>query len=230
MLGGLPVHSKWEVSAQIMGTAFTVSECTDNHNDLVILQHARQFMFHWTAFHLPLLKVIVYDLSFKGQVFPQEMIVPTLLTCSQLHVELFCPSFAASALQVSVSLGQNPTLGQQYILTCNVSVASGVTGTPTVQWVGPGSSAPIITGGDFTVSSTSPYTLTINPLRQSHAGQYTCQAWFQNVTNTASVSLAVDGMTVLTKFEVHAHLELEHTILIWHHVPFNYNPPPLLFA
>ena len=92
MLGEPPVHSKWEVSAQIMGTAFTISECTDNHNDLVILQHARQFMFHWTAFHLPLLKVIVYDLSFKGQVFPQEMIIPTLLTCSQLHVELFCHS------------------------------------------------------------------------------------------------------------------------------------------
>ena len=137
--------------------------------------------------------------------------------------------FAVFELHVSVSLEQNPTLGQQYTLTCNVSVASGVTGTPTVQWVGPGSSAPIVTGGDFTVSSTSPYTLTINPLRQSHAGQYTCQAWFQNVTNTASVSLAVDGMTVLTKFEVHAHLELEH--------PYSFDitspsiiSPPLLFA
>jgi len=77
---------------------------------------------------------------------------------------------------VSITAGGNPTLGQPYTLTCNVSVASGVTGTPAVQWMGPGSSAPFTTGGDFTVSSTSPYTLTINPLRQSHAGQYTCQA------------------------------------------------------
>ena len=29
-------------------------------------------MFHCTVFHLPLLKVIVYDLNFKGQVFPGD--------------------------------------------------------------------------------------------------------------------------------------------------------------
>ena len=88
---------------------------------------------------------------------------------------------------VSITAGGNPTLGQQYTLTCNVSVASGVTGTPGVQWVGAGRSAPIVTGGDFTVSSTSPYTLTINPLRPSHAGQYTCQATVGGDNGTASV-------------------------------------------
>ena len=94
---------------------------------------------------------------------------------------------------VSITASGNPTLGQSYTLTCNVSVVSGVTGTPTVQWVGPGSSAPIVTGGDFTVSSTSPYTLTINPLRQSHAGQYTCQATVGGDTGTASVMVNISG-------------------------------------
>ena len=94
---------------------------------------------------------------------------------------------------VSITAGGNPTLGQPYILTCNVTVASGVTGTPTVQWVGPGSSAPIVTGGDFTVSSTSSYTLTINPLRQSHAGQYTCRATVGGDTGTASVMVNIPG-------------------------------------
>ena len=93
----------------------------------------------------------------------------------------------------SVTAGGNPTLGQQYTLTCNVTVASGL-GTPTVQWMGPGSSAPIVTGGDFTVSSTSPYTLTINPLRQSHAGQYTCRAMVGSDTGTASVMVDIPGM------------------------------------
>ena len=88
---------------------------------------------------------------------------------------------------VSITAGGNPTLGQQYTLTCNVSVASGVTGTPTVQWVGPGSSAPIVPGVGFAVSSTPPYTLTINQLRPSHAGQYTCQATVGGGNGTASV-------------------------------------------
>ena len=98
---------------------------------------------------------------------------------------------------MSITAGVNSTLGQPYTLTCNVSVASGVTGTPTVQWVGPGNSAPIATGRDFTVSSTPPYTLTINPLRQSHAGQYTCHATVGSDTGTASVMVDVAGILLL---------------------------------
>ena len=95
---------------------------------------------------------------------------------------------------MSITAGGSPTLGQPYTLTCNVSVASGVTGTPTVQWVGPGSPTPIVTGGDFTVSSTPPYTLTFNPLRQSHGGKYTCQATVGGDSGTASVMVNITGM------------------------------------
>ena len=87
----------------------------------------------------------------------------------------------------------NPRLRQQYTLTCDVSTALGA---PIVQWVGPGSSAPIVTGGDFTVSSTSPYTLIINPLRQSHSGQYTCQATVGSDTGTGSLILDVVGIVL----------------------------------
>ena len=97
---------------------------------------------------------------------------------------------------MSITTGGNLTLGHQYTLTCDVSVASGL-GPPTVQWVGPGSSAPTVTGGDFTVSSTSPYTLTINPLRQSHTGQYTCQATVGGDTGTASVMVEIAGIRVM---------------------------------
>ena len=96
---------------------------------------------------------------------------------------------------VSVTAGGNPTLGQSYTLTCNVNVASGVTGTPTVLWMRSGSSTPITTGGDFTVTNTSTtsYILTINPLRQSHAGQYTCQATVGGDTGTGSAIVNIPG-------------------------------------
>ena len=98
-------------------------------------------------------------------------------------------------VMVSLSAGENPILGQQYTLTCNVNVPSG-SGTPTVQWVGPGNSTPITTGGDFTVANTSStsYILTINPLRQSHAGQYICQANVSGDTVTTSVIVDIPGM------------------------------------
>ena len=95
-----------------------------------------------------------------------------------------------SSLQVAITPGANPTAGQSYTFTCTVG---GLTGTPTVQWVGPGSSAPITSNGDFTVSSTPPYTLTINPLRQSYDGQYTCQATIGSTTGSTSTTLTVQG-------------------------------------
>lgn len=93
---------------------------------------------------------------------------------------------------MSVTSGPNPTLGQQYTLTCDVTIV-GDLGTPTVQWMGPGSSAPIATGGDFTVRSISPYTLTISTLRQSHGGQYTCQATVGGETGTDSTIVNIPG-------------------------------------
>ena len=104
------------------------------------------------------------------------------------------------AVQVSITSEGNPTLGQQYTLICDVSVSSGETGTPTVQWMRPGSSEPITNGGDFTVTSTSAtvYMLVIDPLRQFHAGQYTCVANVGGDTGTNSVIVNITGtyMTV----------------------------------
>ena len=98
---------------------------------------------------------------------------------------------------MSITAGENPTVGQQYTLTCNVSVESGL-GTPSVQWVGPGNSTPIVSGGNFTVSSTPPYTLTINPLHWSHAGQYICQATVGGDNGTASVMVEnILGMYII---------------------------------
>jgi len=98
-----------------------------------------------------------------------------------------------SSLQVSITPGANPTAGQSYTFTCTVTPSEGLTGPLTVQWRGPGSSDPITGGGDFTVNSASPYTLTIRPLRQSHNGQYTCQASIGDIAGSSSATLTVEG-------------------------------------
>ena len=91
---------------------------------------------------------------------------------------------------VSVTNGKIPALGQQYSLTCNVALSNGIVGVPTVKWMGPNSSNVITTSGDFTISHN---TLTINPLRESHAGQYTCWASVGGVNGTASVTVNPTG-------------------------------------
>lgn len=103
--------------------------------------------------------------------------------------------FLYNAVQVSITSEGNPTLGGQYTLICDVSVSSGETGTLTVQWMRAGSSDPITSGGDFTVTSTSAtvYTLVINPLRQFHAGMYTCVASVGGDTGTDSVIVNITG-------------------------------------
>ena len=96
-----------------------------------------------------------------------------------------------SSLQVSITRGANPKAGQSYTFTCTATPSEGLTEIPTVQWMGPG--GPITGGGDFTVSSTPPYTLSINPLRQYYDGQYTCQATIGNTTGSTSAALTVEG-------------------------------------
>jgi len=109
--------------------------------------------------------------------------------CSVLQY-LLSSLLPVSSLQVSITPEANPTAGQSYTFICTVTPQGGHTGTPTVQWRGPGSYVPITTGGDITVSSTPPYTFTINPLRQSHAGEYTCKAT-STIGRTVGSSTAV---------------------------------------
>ena len=68
--------------------------------------------------------------------------------------------------------------GEEFQLTCSVSVVEYLITQPTVQWSG-GSvdSGNGVTESDTTVSGvTSMRTLTFSPLHTSHGTEYTCQA------------------------------------------------------
>ncbi len=69
----------------------------------------------------------------------------------------------------------SPALGETYSLTCAVE---GVSGSPTIQWFGPGGSE--VTTGISTPSSLTS-TLTFTDLALSDAGEYTCRSTISGV-------------------------------------------------
>ena len=105
----------------------------------------------------------------------------------------FLPFFIASRLQLTITtVGAGPIAGESYTFICAVTFPMGEF-NGTLQWVRPDSSTPINSMEGITVTRTPPYTLTINPLRQSHNGQYTCQATIGNITGSTSTMLQVGG-------------------------------------
>ena len=98
-----------------------------------------------------------------------------------------------------VSLSSSPlspiVAGDSLTLTCSVTLPAGVTGTPDIQWEGPGvtliPAAPTTSGQE--VSSV----LTLSAIATSQAGQYSCTATLSG----SSISTALT-VTVQSKFTV----------------------------
>ena len=103
----------------------------------------------------------------------------------------------SSTEPATISLTSSPSspvmAGATVTLTCSVSLPTGVTGTPDIQWKGPGvtpTPADPTSSGPNMVSSD----LTLSEIATSQAGQYTCTA-----TLSGSVSTSVT-ITVQSKF------------------------------
>ena len=94
-------------------------------------------------------------------------------------------------LLVSVSSHGSSEAGQPHTLTCTVTDEEDITETPVVTWVGPegqnlSSGRDITLGSPIVVGMTTTLTITFNPLRVSHGGEYTCQATIADAGSTAS--------------------------------------------
>ena len=72
--------------------------------------------------------------------------------------------------------GGDTVAGEQYTLTCTVTVPDGLTGTPTVEWTGDEGKTRVTEGRADTSGSVTTLTLTFNPLQDSQDGDYTCSA------------------------------------------------------
>ena len=94
-------------------------------------------------------------------------------------------------MSAEITAGDDPTAGQEFILTCTATLVEGVTGTLSYQWAGPGVGMSGVTGENT-------QTLTFDPLRVSYRGEYTCLATLtEDPDSTAS---AVHTVVVASKW------------------------------
>ena len=115
-------------------------------------------------------------------------------------VIMFVYTVPAAAL-ISLTFFPSSTIiaGDNVTLICSVTLPPGVTGTPDIQWEGPGvtpTPADPTTNGQE-VSSV----LTLSSISTSQAGQYTCTATLTGATPVmASVNITVKSKTILVCF------------------------------
>ena len=83
---------------------------------------------------------------------------------------------------MAVTASGSAMAGSSLTLTCTVTLPTGVSETPTVQWEGPGLSTAGSVGGS---GSTYTSQQTLDPLTLSQAGDYTCTANY-SVNGTTS--------------------------------------------
>ena len=97
----------------------------------------------------------------------------------------FHPAFIL--LEIATS-GGDSVAGEQYTLTCTVTISPDLTGTPTVEWTGDEGVMSVTEGTPETSGRVTTLTLTFDPLQDSQDGIYTC--------NTTLVS-GMDTLTVM---------------------------------
>ena len=119
-----------------------------------------------------------------------------------IHLVIEPPEVAVSGYGSSVA-------GTSYTLICSVTLPSGVQledpATPTIQWLGPDTSA--LTPVGPTVISDGVYTSTVIlfPLLETYTGQYVCEAGY-NLGSLLSPQVEDrENITVICKLHVHSH-------------------------
>ena len=105
---------------------------------------------------------------------------PALALNFAASMHLFHSSVPEPSLNVSIVTEGQPITGQQYILTCIVTIPRGVVSPVDVAWLN--SSGPITSGGGVLLHSpnvsdeTVMLTLEFNPFRDVHEEQLRCEA------------------------------------------------------
>ena len=96
---------------------------------------------------------------------------------------------AAPMVSTAITSPTGPfTVGQSYTLTCTANVTgAGTMSTTTISWIHP--------NGSVTLGTGSSLDLSLNPLRVSDAGQYTCNVSVSSPFLTGAQN-ATDALTI----------------------------------
>jgi len=127
-----------------------------------------------------------------------------------------------TAVRISTSAVNTPTLGQNHSVHCAVSeTVGGLSARPDLQWLNhdgiePIAGSQIILDGPSYQSTLATLTLTFNTLHTSHAGRYICWASLSSPalpsplvkTEDYNISIQSEFTPVIHLFSLHALAEL----------------------
>ena len=105
---------------------------------------------------------------------------------------------------MNIEAGPPPLAGQSHTLSCFASTQDHVVVVPVLNWESVGARSGVLEGQQMDTSNTAARrSLTFNPVRSSHAGQYTCRA--RTVIPQASINLnssAEQNVSVRGKLQI----------------------------
>ena len=114
-------------------------------------------------------------------------------------IMLYSPTFLA--FSISIVQSGNLSAGEDYTLTCNITVTEPIIDILNAHWSGPAvhmegvtaTNLSIQTQGDFPMFTLD---LTFKPLRQSHDGDYVCTANLATFTNSYETGIHPIGKLI----------------------------------
>ena len=108
------------------------------------------------------------------------------------------------ASEVTLSGSGSRVTGTSYTLTCTVTPPTGVqfdsSFPPNVQWLGPDTTILTATGPSQISSGVYISTVILNPLQETHSGQYSCRASYRLGGISSEVVTDKTSITVTCKF------------------------------
>ena len=112
---------------------------------------------------------------------------------------MFHSPVPSSPISVMISpVSGSAIANEAYSLICSVTEEiTGLTGSPSVQWIGPDDNTVVPTTGSMSNQTSSSVTLTFQPLTTSSGGLYTCLATLPSPAVTGDITVSISQPVIV---------------------------------